>query len=559
MNTRRSLFLFSCLAANLAALRAAAVDSTLSAVTVYADRAVVTRTAKVQFGASGPSEAVFERLPPGLIDESLRVDGSGTAKITIQDVTARSEYVDYTPNDRVEALETNVNDLQRQRRALDDRVSALNEQQKNLDQIAAAMTRPAKAAQRMSLEEAEKLLVFLDQWRGKIASEQRELDERKEDLEAKRSAAERQLAQLRGAGGRSYKNVTVRFSAGGPGIAELTLSYAIQGAGWNPRYDARLASAAHSVELGYFGVVRQNTGEDWKNVDLTLSTARPSMGGAPPSLGDWTVDIARPAEAPRGASGIVGGISSNSLFFGNAAATGGKSLTYGYAAEGVTLEDKVAPASFAQTGFQPQATSASFRIAVPATVLSDNSPQKVPIGIFSLESESEYVSVPKLIPAAFLDAKVSNSSDYPLLAGSMNVFLDDTFVASSWLRTVMPGEKFDLALGADEGIAVKRVLNRHFTEDTGLMTKGKRITYDYTLTVRNNKRTAEKVVLSDQIPVSRDEKVVVNLRSPDSGDAKPGSDGKLKWTLNLGPGEKREVPLVFAIEFPNGVAVTGIE
>jgi uncharacterized protein (TIGR02231 family) len=192
-------------------------------------------------------------------------------------------------------------------------------------------------------------------------------------------------------------------------------------------------------------------------------------------------------------------------------------------------------------------------------VLSDNSPQKVPIGTFQLEATTEYVAIPKLLPAAFLNAEVSDSSDYPLLAGQMNVFLDDTFVAASSLRTVMPGEKFELALGVDDGISVKRVLNRHFTEDTGLMTKGKRITYDYTITVQNNKKTAEKIVLSDQIPVSRNEKVAVNLRTPDSDVARPETDGTLKWTLNLKPGEKREVPLVFAIEYPNGIVVAGLE
>jgi uncharacterized protein (TIGR02231 family) len=140
----------------------------------------------------------------------------------------------------------------------------------------------------------------------------------------------------------------------------------------------------------------------------------------------------------------------------------------------------------------------------------------------------------------------------------MSVFLDDTFVASSSLRTIMPGEKFDLALGADEGIEVKRVLNRHFAEDTGLVTKGRRITYDFTLTVQNNKKTAVQVMLSDQIPVSRDEKIVVDLRSPGPGAAKPESDGTIKWTVNLEPGEKRAVPLVFAIEYPIGVTVAGL-
>ena len=558
MNTHRSLLLFICTAGSLAVLRAAPVDSTLSSVTVYADRAVVTRSAKLALGASGPFEAVFERLPQGILDDSLRVAGSGTAKVTILDVTARAEYVDFTPNERVEALETSLRDLQKQRREVDDRTQALAKAQKNLDQIAAASMRPAKTAQPLSLEEAGKLMVFLDEWRGKIAAEQRSLDERRADLDAKKSAAERQLAQLRDAGGHAYKNVTVRLSVDGPGSAELALSYAIAGAGWSPRYDARLVGAAHSVQLGYFGVVHQNTGEDWKNVDLTLSTARPSLGGSPPSLAPWAVDIIHPAEPMFRAARAEGAFASMASAGLSAAVVETKDSAHmdnrlrAFAADRQAL-------SFAQTESQTQATSTSFRISVPATVLSDNSPQKVPIGTFQLEATTGYVAIPKLLPAAFLNAEVSDSSDYPLLAGQMNVFLDDTFVAASSLRTVMPGEKFELALGVDDGISVKRVLNRHFTEDTGLVTKGKRITYDYTIMVQNNKKTAEKVVLSDQIPVSRNEKIAVNLRTPDSDVTRPETDGTLKWTLNLKPGEKREVPLVFAIEYPNGIVVAGLE
>ncbi len=141
----------------------------------------------------------------------------------------------------------------------------------------------------------------------------------------------------------------------------------------------------------------------------------------------------------------------------------------------------------------------------------------------------------------------------------MNVFLDDTFVASSSLPTVMPGEKFDLALGADEGISVKRKLNNRFTEDTGVVSKGKRITYDYTITLQNNKKTAEKITVLDQIPLSRHEKIVVKVLAPSEREAKPDADGILKWTLSLNPGEKRELPLKFSIEYPADFPVSGLD
>jgi uncharacterized protein (TIGR02231 family) len=163
------------------------------------------------------------------------------------------------------------------------------------------------------------------------------------------------------------------------------------------------------------------------------------------------------------------------------------------------------------------------------------------------------------MPAAFLTTKVTNTSDYPFLAGAMNVFLDGTFVAATQLRAVQPGEKFDLALGVDEGIALKRKLVNRFAEDTGLIGNGRRVTYEFLLSVQNNKKTAERVVLLDQLPISRNEKIVVKHLSPEPKDQKSDAEGTLKWTLDLKPGEKREVTLKFSVDYPADVNVTGLQ
>lgn len=141
----------------------------------------------------------------------------------------------------------------------------------------------------------------------------------------------------------------------------------------------------------------------------------------------------------------------------------------------------------------------------------------------------------------------------------MNVFLDGTFVATSALRTVMSGEKFDLALGADEGISVKHKRVRRFTEDTGLTNSGQRVTYEYLITIPNNKKTAARFIVADQIPVSRNEKIVVKQLAPDAKEVKPTAEGALKWTLDLKPAEKRELTLKFSVEHPNDVQVAGLE
>jgi uncharacterized protein (TIGR02231 family) len=204
-------------------------------------------------------------------------------------------------------------------------------------------------------------------------------------------------------------------------------------------------------------------------------------------------------------------------------------------------------------------TSATFRIAVPTSIASDNSLQKVPVTTTRLAAELVYQTTPKRMTTAYLSAAVNNTSEFPLLAGNMNVFLDGTFVATSRLETVMPGEKFDLALGADEGIAIEHKRVQKFTQQTGLISKSTRLTYEYLITVRNNKRTPARVAVTDQVPLSRNEKVVVRVQNPPEREAKPDAEGLLKWTFDLAPGAKRELTVRFTVDHLNDVNVIGLE
>ncbi|RFC45095.1 MAG: protein of unknown function (DUF4139)/N-terminal protein of unknown function (DUF4140) [Verrucomicrobia bacterium] len=529
------------------------VDSAITAVTVYPDRAVVTRTGTVEL-PGGITELTFVNLPQALTEHSLQVSGKGTAQALILDVATKQTYVDFTPNARVKELEDQLRALQKQLRGLDDRNGVLSAQSVMLDRMEAALfAPPTKDVPRPDLTQFTNSLTYLSEQKSRIIAEHTTLDESREGLTNKVNTTQNQLNELRGAGGRGYKTVTVRVSAPQAGNLSVALSYTVPGASWVPSYDARILSAERAVNLGYFGVVRQSTGEDWKDVALTLSTARPGFGGGAPVLATWNLDIF----IARQIAGYGGMREDMAKSVAAPAAINLQSLTSNAPMEMADKKEKDAEMAVAM--IETGATSASFKIATSASVPSDNSPQKVPIMSERLAAKPEYLTVPKRLTTAFLTAKVVNTSEFPLLSGAMNVFLDGTFVATSGLRTVMPGEKFDLALGADEAIAVKYRRVNKFTEDTGLTNSGKRITYEYLLTVQNNKRTSEHVIVADQVPLSRNEKVVVKLLAPDMQEVKPTDEGTLKWSLDLKPGEKRELTVKFSVEYANGVNVIGLE
>lgn len=556
---------FVCASASAATTPAA---STITAATVYSDRAVVTRVARVELTA-GQNEITFSGLPARILDNSIQVSGRGVAA-TLLDVNARTLHADTTTDPRVKTLEDELTALQRQDRTLRDQLGVLDQQTAFLAKIENATTQPAPrdpaaAAPRPTIDDWQKLLAFSANTTARLASERQALDEQREALDRKISALKAQLKELRGqlAARHATKTVTARFTAEQAGPLDITLAYALPGAAWAPAYDARLRSEERAVELTYSGIVRNATGEDWTDIALTLSTARPNLGGGAPELRPWIVDVLRPFRPDPSATMVSSAGSSN------------LSQTFISTSNRMALDvapftlQPAADSALAVAALDNAATSASFKIPAAATIPSDNSAQKLGIATVKLAAHLQYQATPKQLEAAFLSAYATNTTEYPFIAGTLSAFLDNTFVATSRLKTVMPGEKFQLDLGADEGVAFKRRLVNRFTETTGFTNKTRRITYDFLITITNNKPTAERVVFKDVLPVSRDEKITVKLLAPAEKDVgtldKPGrevtreEDGKLVWRLDLKPGEKREIPFTFTIDHPVDLTITGVE
>ncbi|MFT3868960.1 MAG: mucoidy inhibitor MuiA family protein [Nibricoccus sp.] len=194
------------------------VSSQINSATVYRDRAVVTRTAKIEL-AAGETQLSFEKLPATLVEQSLQVSGRGTASATILDVSTRTTFVEATPDARIKALEDEIQGLEKKERALTDRAAVLQQQRALVERIETSVTTPpgkeSTGTTRPGFDEWQKLLSFADENRSKLAAEQQTLDAQKEELENKKVALMEQLNQLRGqtGSGRSFKNVIVRVAA----------------------------------------------------------------------------------------------------------------------------------------------------------------------------------------------------------------------------------------------------------------------------------------------------------------------------------------------------------
>ncbi len=528
---------------------AAGLNSSIGAVTVYQDRAVVTRNAGSDL-AAGEHELVLENLPATLQENSLQVSAKSTGQATLLDVRVRDSVRADIANDRVRQIEAQIDTLQARQAALDDEAAVLDNQRELVLMMQRGATEPSKDGARITLDELKAIQAVSADSLARTLAGLRRVAEQKTALDREIGVLQGQLGQVRGEQGRRGKTITLRVNLARAGKLDLAVSYAVAGARWTPSYDARLRPADRNVDLGYFGVIRQNTGEDWKNVKLTLSTARPSLGGAAPTLQPWIVDVAAPPPPPHALPAPAPAVRAE--------------MQAKRAPRAAAMEDAGAPepaleaVDVATTQIQNAATSASFQISSPATLLSDNTAQRVAIATAKLPATLQYQATPALREAVFLTAEASNNTDFPFLAGPLNTFLDDAFVASSAMKAVMPGEKLELALGADDGISIKRQLVNRYTESTGFSGSGKRVTYEYKITVKNNKATKEQVTFKDRLPVSRNEKIVVKLLSPSDRDIKREEDGKLAWEWQMEPGKSRETVLKFSVDYPGDIDVAGL-
>lgn len=532
-----------CAAGSLLCAEPEVLPSAVASVTVYNDRAAVTRVGQISL-QQGSYLLSFSNLPANILDQSVRVSGeSPGAKIV--DVHVETAFLDTIPEERLHTLQSKVQELQAEVNELNDRISTLNTERDFILQIKAQtadnISKDLKV-QRPTVEDWQKVLAFFDSNLNKNFAEQRKIVRDRTDIQNKIDALQKQINQIAPRSRRSVKNIVVEVQVVKAGEVRLFPTYVVIGARWYPQYDVRVSTESQDVELGYYGFVQQNTGEDWTNADISLSTARPDVGGVKPELFPWYLNIAQPMPVlqksrPTATNQVVSAESSERAGAGGAMQA---------------IEEPVAEV-------ETQLTSAMFHIPAQSTIPSDNVPHKVTIAIDKLHAEFSYSSTPKLSPFVYLKAVVKNTTAAPLLAGNANIFSNDDFVATSSMKVTPPDESFEVYLGVDPAVKIDRKLITKFTDYTGMFTKNIRVTYEFSFSLENTKKTGQKVVVQDQLPVSQNEKIVVEQIEPAEKEVRRDDQGFINWNIALNPGEKKSWKLKFNVEYPQGTAVSGIE
>ncbi len=354
-----------------------AVSSSVSEVTVYPDRALVTRTAMASL-PMGTSVLEFSGLPATLDESSVAVSAKADIPLTIEGIDVRHEFLTSSATPKAQDLERQLQGLQDQKKSLEGQSGVCREKRQFFQNLSAGLGKGDKEP--LNLDDIRKLYTFYGEEISNLSENILSIERSEAKLDPEIDRVKRELDALRNPAQKSQRTLLVSVKAGAVAKGEFTISYVIGNASWIPSYNARIDSGTGKVELVYNALVRQKTGEDWNNVRLTLSTAQPGRNGRMPELMPSYVDYRtqEPVVTARGEFAPAAPMSAL-----NEPAQAKKELVNG---------------DEAQAEVQKSGLSVSYQVGLPVTIPADGQAHRANVTVLNLAGTPEYVSTPKLDP-----------------------------------------------------------------------------------------------------------------------------------------------------------------
>lgn len=560
------------------------VRGKVEGVTVYRGQALVTRLVEVPAGVwnGAAGEVVVSELPERLVAGSLFAEGGGG--VEVRSVRYRERAVGQDVREEVRKLESDA-------RAVADKIAAnqkalqvLGEQRTYLDKLEnfAAPTANVEITKGvLNADQLKTLTEYQFSARQRIADQELKLQQEARELQEQAGLIERQKGEVSGRSSRTLREAVVFLGRGqGNGAAAaatLRVRYLVEGASWTPSYNVRADAARSSAVVEYEASIQQQSGEDWNDVGMTLSTAAPSLVAAAPALKPLSIAlVASPGGAGSGGGGFGGGtvIASGTLSYQAVKSQMGQDQraaesmrnANGSNFEGVSKQvyeendqrlnsvadrlqvlellagDRKGGEDRANTGAH-EGVVVTYALPGKTSLPSRSDRQLVQIDRLPVKSAFYKVAVPVLTSYVYDEAELVNTSKLVLLEGPVSSYVGGEFVGSGAIETVAVGQPFTVGFGIDSSLRAGRERIDRAEQTQG----GNRVvSYTYRLTVENFGEKAANVRLLDRIPQGRESEVRVTydldekapaLSADKTYQAAEKKKGVLRWDIEVGPGK----------------------
>jgi uncharacterized protein (TIGR02231 family) len=503
------------------------VDAKITNVTVFLKGAQVEHKAKVQL-QNGINTIVFSNLSQYLDPNTFEV--SGTGFFSLLSIVPRVNYLT-TLNDhpKIKSLKDSLQLLQ-QNIELYNEMLQVYENEKTMILSNKSVVNNSG----FDIEDVDDLAQFYRKRLTDIATNQIQTKRNKTLTSEHINRISNQINELSKNQQNAVYELVVEIMSNNNTTGNIEFKYFVNQAGWSPSYDIRVKDSSSPLNVQYKANVYQNTGFDWKDVNITLSTANPSLQANKPELYPWRISYITP---------IVPVAYKNTA--GNAMPRAAQK------SEMMTTDDAFMEVAETMSNYvvpQENMTNSSFNIQIPKSILSQKNNQTIEIQSLSLKANYNYFSAPKINKDVFLIGKISEWEDFNLLPGQANIYYQGTYTGKTYFDAGKTSDTLEITLGRENGIVVNRTKINEFTQKQTIGSNKKEIV-GMVISVRNTKNIPVTINLADQLPVSTDASIEVEIIEVSGGKIQPNT-GIVNWNVQLEPAESMSYTIKYSVKYP---------
>lgn len=535
---------------------AATLTSKVTKVTVYSDRARVTRQATAPVPTE-PTVFAFRHLPGWVDDGSVQVAASAAR---IVDVRVDRRFLAQATDAGWRQLEGEHKALAAKVAALRDELAVLDAQKQQIESIKAFSL--AKISQdtvigNVTVTAYGDVLGFISESLRKTAAARRTVQGQLDDLGPEVAASARRLEDAQGLMKLEETTVLVTLDAAAPATATVELTYMLPGVTWEPMHELRATTTdGKNVEVISFAAVSQTSGEDWGGAELSFSTQSTTRSVRIPELEALTLGDTQSATRiltshetsfTRAQAAFEGQNELWNKVHASSAERARTTFEQVYESNLEYLQVVQGRTVSIFESLEKRGTTAHFKAQRAESVRGDGHPVRLLIGHTALGSTQQIVAAPEQSLNAARTLAMVNATGQPLLPGKVALYQDGTFLGVTDIDFIASGEKFALFLGVADHLKLTRQLDRK--QSTLVRKTRTQMQVMFIVTVENLAAVETTFTLADRIPVSENKEIKVD-KVTITPATRPDSQGLLHWAVTLKPGEKREFRIGYQVEYP---------
>ena len=506
-------------------------NAKVKAATVYFNAAEISQTANANLPA-GTSEIVVKNVANYLSESSVQI--GAPASVTVLSVQFTNDYIsEYDVDENSPAIKKVKDSIALVQKELNKVINAKNAENKTIELLDKNQQVFGQNSG-LSVTELMKMVDYYKTKRTEISNTVNALTEKEKKLNETLVRLNSKLElNTEKEEKTSTGKLVLQVMNSVAGNVPLEISYLTNNANWTPFYDLRADNVTTPINMMYKAQVVQNTGVDWKKVKLTLSSGMPNQNNQAPTMSPWFLRYPNVAQY---------GYESQALQEVVVQAPGIKKELKGRVA-GVQVNS-----ISDYTTINENQLNISFDIDIPYDILSNGKKHSVALKEIRLPASYKYYAAPKLDKEAFLLAEITDYGKYNLLKGEANIIFEGMYVGKTWVNPGQTSDTLNLSMGRDKKVSIKRekVVDKSGTK---FLSSKKEQTFTYDIIIRNNKKEAVSMKIEDQIPLSTDKEIEIELKDKDG--AKINSEnGLLTWEINLKPNETKKIRLSYLVKYP---------